>query len=199
MVDLAESEPICTYHRLRVGKSLIYTCLLPVDSTVTFWEPEVKIGQPVAFQICMTAPCVISLSALPFVSLRIYYADNFPPVVVRHTPPASNTPSESQQQQIVRRIDLGHLHLQSANPKERQVDANLRWPRGGSLVLVGSLSSDAPLQTKVSPDLSSSNSKCEHSSRSQKRSSCCGKAAGTSKYRLTPPRLVQVCFQARSG
>ncbi|KAJ7772064.1 Gryzun, putative trafficking through golgi-domain-containing protein [Mycena maculata] len=120
IIELAESQPMFT-------------------SSVVFWTPEVKVGEPAAFQLCLTAPTNTTITSLPFVSLDIHFSGNLPPIVVRH---ASGPAPPS-----VQRVDLGHISPSGA-PEPPVVD--LRWQPGASVVFTGTLSSDIPTSSKIS-------------------------------------------------
>ncbi|KAJ7647712.1 Gryzun, putative trafficking through golgi-domain-containing protein [Roridomyces roridus] len=120
VIDLEESQPMFT-------------------SSVVFWVAEVKVGEPAAFQLCLTAPTSATIASLPFVSLNIQFSGNLPSITVRHV---SDTASSS-----VQRIDLGHI---SPSVTEPCATGNLRWKAGESIVFTGTLSSDIPTSSKIS-------------------------------------------------
>ncbi|KAH8115389.1 Gryzun, putative trafficking through golgi-domain-containing protein [Phellopilus nigrolimitatus] len=123
VVDLTESEPL-------------------FNSSVVFWAPEIKLDEQVAFQISLAMPADVNLCGLPISTLRLYYLDDFVPIVLRHVA------SEKDQGLAVQRIDVGHVSLSTENDVERQVDASLRWQRDGTLVIAGTMSSDTPRELK---------------------------------------------------
>ncbi|KAJ7169134.1 Gryzun, putative trafficking through golgi-domain-containing protein [Mycena crocata] len=108
------------------------------DSSVVFWAPEVKVGEPAAFQLCLTAPTNTTIASLPFSSLDIHFSGNLPPVVVRSI--SESTPHP------VQRVDLGHISSFGAT---ESAAANLRWQPGASIVFTGNLSSDIPASFKA--------------------------------------------------
>ncbi|KAF8070400.1 Foie gras liver health family 1-domain-containing protein [Lyophyllum atratum] len=104
VVDLSESQPI-------------------FDSNVVFWAPEVKVGDPAAFQLSLIAPKSVSMSSLPI---------------------SAEVPSSS----LFQWINLGHIS--SSSQAVEDVVANLRWQVGGCFVFSGTVSSDLPISLKVS-------------------------------------------------
>ncbi|KAJ7099520.1 Gryzun, putative trafficking through golgi-domain-containing protein [Mycena belliarum] len=105
------------------------------DSSVVFWAAEVKVKEPAAFQLCMTAPTNPTIAALPFSSMEIHFSGQLPPVIVRHV--AEST---------VLRVDLGHISSAGAT---KSVEVNLRWQPGASVVFTGTVSSDIPTSLKI--------------------------------------------------
>jgi trafficking protein particle complex subunit 11 len=65
-------------------------------------------------------------------------------VIIRHQPPP-----ESAQPQPLQVVDLGIISSENQTATH-EVFANLQWPRGGTLVLVGALTSDSPTTFSVS-------------------------------------------------
>jgi hypothetical protein len=110
-----------------------------VDSTIVFWTPEVNVGDLAAFQLSLTAPTNLKISSLPITSLAVHFSDDVVPVVVQHL--ASNPETAA----TVRRIDLGHV----SKLENREVEANLRWQSGATIVFSGAMSSDVPISLKV--------------------------------------------------
>ncbi|KAI5120282.1 hypothetical protein M0805_005339 [Coniferiporia weirii] len=124
VVDLTDSEPL-------------------FNASVVFWVPEVKLSEQVSFQISLSLPGDVVLSELPITTLRIYCSDNSAPIIVEHVA------SEDDPDQIVRRVDVGHLSLPLADATGKQVRANLRWRRReATLVLAGTLSTSIPQELK---------------------------------------------------
>ncbi|KAH8087832.1 Gryzun, putative trafficking through golgi-domain-containing protein [Cristinia sonorae] len=121
VVDLTESGPL-------------------LDSTTIFWTPTISVGESSAFQITLTAPPTVQMSDLPFSSLHVHFGGDLPPVVIEHSQPEGDEGTAS-----VQRIDLGRIHAPHPNDgpsPPTDVQANLRWPTGSSLVLTGSLGAD---------------------------------------------------------
>ncbi|KAI9511510.1 Gryzun, putative trafficking through golgi-domain-containing protein [Russula earlei] len=119
-VDLSDSEPI-------------------FDTSVVFWSSEAHVDQRVAFQLSISAPSDVLISAIPFSSLAIYFSHKEEPVLVHHKPDASSTAR-------IQRVDLGDLPLEVASESE----GYLRWEKGGTILFAGTVSSDVPLTLTVS-------------------------------------------------
>ncbi|KAJ7496837.1 Gryzun, putative trafficking through golgi-domain-containing protein [Mycena latifolia] len=122
VVELAESQPM-------------------FDASVVFWAPEVKVGEPAAFQLCLTAPTNPTLAALPFAGVEIHFSGGaVKPVSVRHVSGSEEGAAG------VQRVELG---LVSSPGTTDAVTANLRWQPGASVVLTGSLTSEVPASFKI--------------------------------------------------
>lgn len=115
-----------------------------VDSTVTFWRPEVLIGEPAAFQLALTLPPTISIASLPIASLSLYISgsDDAPSVIVNHS--SSGSPSKPSS---IRFVDIKDTRLGAT----RELEANLRWDAGTTVVLAGRMTSDLPKVMKAGP------------------------------------------------
>lgn len=113
-----------------------------VDSNVVFWTSEVKVNEPAAFQLSLTAPTNISIASLPVSSLEIQFSQDVPSIVVRHVE------SENDEPRSVTKVDLGHI-ARSTTEEAREVDADLRWRVGATLVFAGTMSSEIPTSLKV--------------------------------------------------
>jgi len=92
----------------------------------------------VAFQLSLTAPSDVAISALPFSSLAIYFSHKKEPVIVNHNASVAS-PLNFQ------RVDLGDLPLEIAAERE----GCLRWEKGAMILFAGTVSSDAPLTMTV--------------------------------------------------
>ncbi|KAF5372683.1 hypothetical protein D9615_009870 [Tricholomella constricta] len=120
LVDISESQPI-------------------FDSNVVFWAPEVKVGEPAAFQISLIAPHNVPVSFLPISSLSIYFSHRDCPLVIRHQDSEAG-PSSFQ---------LMNLTNVASSPEESgDVFANLRWQKGGCFIFAGTISSELPTSLK---------------------------------------------------
>lgn len=104
-----------------------------------FWKPEVEVGETVAFQLSLSAPPQISMASLPFTSLLVELSHDTSPVIIRHTAFESTNP-------LVQRIDLGHI---STTTERREVEANLRWQAGATIIFSGTTASETPRLIKV--------------------------------------------------
>lgn len=113
---------------------------LPVDSVVTFWSPEIKVDEEVAFQLSLAAPLNVDLSSLPVSSLTIHFTEDIVPVIVRHVGSGSAA-------QTVSLVDLGHVSAHEGKTTDAQ--AHLRWKPGAKIVFAGTMSSDIPTSLKV--------------------------------------------------
>ncbi|KAI9441462.1 Foie gras liver health family 1-domain-containing protein [Lactarius indigo] len=114
-VDLSDSEPI-------------------FDASVVFWSSGAFVEERVAFQLSLTAPGDVSISALPFSSLAIYFSHKEEPVIVYHNADAVDGAK-------IQRVDLGDLPLEIATT----VQGYLRWEKAATIVFVGNVSSDVPV------------------------------------------------------
>ncbi|OCH86086.1 hypothetical protein OBBRIDRAFT_890731 [Obba rivulosa] len=124
VIEPSESEPI-------------------LESCIVFWKPDVNVGEAAPFQISLTAPSGVSMSALPFTTLTVEFSADIPPIVVQHSL-GDNGQALSQ----VRKIDLGLISI-SASPQKDKLEARvvegvLRWGPGHTVVLAGALLSDTP-------------------------------------------------------
>lgn len=115
-----------------------------VECSAVFWHSEISISQPAPFQLHLKAPTSVSLAVLPFVSLRVEFSNHYIPVVIRHQP--SPKLAEPQSLQVV---DMGTIPFDSQNTVH-EVFADLRWTRGGTLVLTATLTSESPTTFSVS-------------------------------------------------
>ncbi len=135
-VDLSNSEPICTCTPL--NPLFVLTNVHEVDASVVFWSSGAFVGEHVAFQLSLTAPGDVSISALPFSSLAIYFSHNEEPVIVHHNADAVDGTK-------IQRVDLGNLPLEIATTAQ----GYLRWEKAATIVFVGNVSSDVPVTLAV--------------------------------------------------
>ncbi|KAJ7209783.1 Gryzun, putative trafficking through golgi-domain-containing protein [Mycena pura] len=119
VIELPESKPI-------------------FGSSSVFWSSEVKVGEPAAFQLSLTAPTITTIASLPFSSIEIHISDGLPPIIVQHE--AQLAPTD------VQRIELGQISCSGAH---NSPVANLRWEHGASIIFTGTLSSDVPASFKI--------------------------------------------------
>lgn len=108
-----------------------------VNTSIIFWSSDAFVDERVAFQLSLTAPSDVVISALPFSSLAIYFSHKERPVIVHHN--ASTSASKFQ------RVALGDLPLEIAAERE----GCLRWEKGATILFVGTVSSDVPLTLTV--------------------------------------------------
>ncbi|EMD33144.1 hypothetical protein CERSUDRAFT_118207 [Gelatoporia subvermispora B] len=129
VIDSSESEPI-------------------LESCVVFWKPDVNVGETIPFQILLTAPSGVSMSAIPFTTLSVEFSADVPPLVIQHS--AEHSDEVLPQ---VRTIDLGHIAIPSSDSEEEEepriIGGVLRWAPGSTVVLSGTLLSDTPTTVSV--------------------------------------------------
>ncbi|KAI0002431.1 Gryzun, putative trafficking through golgi-domain-containing protein [Russula compacta] len=113
-VDLSDSEPI-------------------FDTSIIFWSNEAFVDERVAFQLSLTAPSDVVISALPFSSLAIYFSHRKEPVIVHHSADGVSTAK-------IQRVNLGDLPLEVA----AETEGCLRWEKGATILFVGTVLSDKP-------------------------------------------------------
>ncbi|KAF8271123.1 Foie gras liver health family 1-domain-containing protein [Lactarius quietus] len=118
-VDLSDSEPI-------------------FNASVVFWSSLAFVEESVAFQLSLTAPGNVSISALPFSSLAIYFSHKEEPVIVHHNADAVDGAK-------IQCVDLGDLSLEIATTAQ----GCLRWEKAATIVFVGSVSSEVPATLAV--------------------------------------------------
>ncbi|KAF8511539.1 Gryzun, putative trafficking through golgi-domain-containing protein [Gautieria morchelliformis] len=116
-----------------------------LHSSVVFWYSEISISQPAPFQLHLKAPNSVSLAVLSFVSIRLEFLHDQLPIIIHHRPP----PEEAAQPQSLQLVNLGSISSQTQEAPH-EVFADLRWPRGGTLVFMGTLVSDSPTTLSVS-------------------------------------------------
>lgn len=123
-----------------------YCLYAVVDASVVFWKPEVSVGERAAFQLLLSAPPTVSMTSIPFSSLSVYFSlPEMQPIVLKHKRDESQTSSIV----AVRRIDMGHVPVPSAEGDVIEVETDLRWGPGSTIVLAGDISSDVPAILKV--------------------------------------------------
>lgn len=125
--------------------------LIPVDTSTVFWSPEVKVGDCAVYQITLSAPPEIDISALPFESLAVYFNDDddLPPLIIKHK--ASTEEQNSKLEPgMAQMVKVGHLEFPlPEGTTTHEVEAGLRWAPGGKIVLVGTVASKAPAVLSV--------------------------------------------------
>jgi trafficking protein particle complex subunit 11 len=127
---------------------VVLTKISPVDSSLVFWSPDVKVGEPAVYQFSLSASVHTFISSLPFTSVTIWFNEETAPVTVLHSVPEGEV-----QAPLVQRVDLGQINLTSnlAQDATREVQANLRWQPGSTVVFTGALISDVPTTLTVRP------------------------------------------------
>lgn len=148
VIDLLDAEPLCTLFTLLLVRRGMFPAYhaFAVDSSVVFWSPEVKVGEPAVYQILLSAPLHTYISSLPFSSLSIHFDDQVGPVLI--TRKALDGDSDPP---LVQRIDMGQVDLSSNLARDSlcKVEADLRWKPGSTIVFTGTLTSIKPTTLKV--------------------------------------------------
>lgn len=118
---------------------------LTVRTSVRFWETDIYVGQPTAFQLSVSMPGNIALSSLSFVSVSIYFSDDtLTPLVIHHSEDAPNSDKKA------RKVILGDVSRylfdidSPAGGVEDNHQAYLRWGSGVSIVFTGTLQLEVP-------------------------------------------------------
>ena len=117
-----------------------------VRTSVRFWETDIHVGHPTAFQLSVSTPGTIPLSSLSFVSVSIYFSDNaLIPLVIHHSDDGPDSDKK------VRRVALGDVSRYLSDidgpiedGTEDGLQAYLRWGSGVSIVFTGTLRSEVP-------------------------------------------------------
>ena len=81
---------------------------------------------------------------MPFTSLAIHFNADVPPIIVRHS-------LEDPDAEIaaVQRVDLGELVVSPAPIEPKEVEGELRWGSGTTVVFAGTVRSNLPMQVSV--------------------------------------------------
>ena len=123
---------------------------LTVRTSVHFWETDIYVGQPTAFQLSISMPGNIALSSLSFVSLSIYFSDDaLTPLVIHHSDDAPDSDKK------IRRVVLGDVSRylldidDPAGSVEDSLQAYLRWGTDVSTVFTGTLQLEVPGTLKL--------------------------------------------------
>lgn len=106
-----------------------------------FWRGDVTVGDSAPFQISISAPTDISLANVTFGSLRIEIGgERGLDFIIDHLE-AADTP-------LTDFISLGDV-VWRGKPEPVHATADLRWQKGGTKVLNGTIVSDLPRELKV--------------------------------------------------
>ncbi|KAF7792767.1 hypothetical protein EIP86_003865 [Pleurotus ostreatoroseus] len=126
VVDVSDSEPL-------------------LDTSLVFWSPEVKVDERAVFQLALSAPSDVHMSSLPFTSFAIYFSDDSPPMTVVHKATEDDTPT-------IQMVDLGHIEypIGEHGDESKEIEANLRWQAGGTIVFRGTVASRSPTVISIS-------------------------------------------------
>lgn len=110
---------------------------------MVFWLPEVKVDESAAFQLSLTAPTNVDISELPVNSLTIHFSGSINPVVIKHEAGAEEGALAGNV-----RIDIGTTTSQeldlSSETDEPVPTGHLRWGKGSTLTIAGSIMSPIP-------------------------------------------------------
>ena len=85
------------------------------------------------FQLLITAPKQTVVSSLPFTTVEIIFEHITEPIILRH-----EDTDEGWKGNKVTRVDIGMINLGESSPP-KEIETNLRWPCGGTLVCTGAL------------------------------------------------------------
>ncbi|KAG2016097.1 glutathione transferase omega-1 [Coprinopsis cinerea AmutBmut pab1-1] len=114
---------------------------LPIfETSVAFWDTEVHVSQPAAFQLSLSAPPRVVVSSLPITSMEVHFLGLNEPLVVRH---------DDSEEVVTRptRVDLGNIKVGDETPSE--VSGHLRWGPGSTVVFTGTVSAERPSRLTV--------------------------------------------------
>ena len=133
------------YVRSRIIFSTHPLTRLAVDTSLVFWSPEVKVDERAVFQLALSAPSDVHMSSLPFTSLAIYFSDDSPPMTVVYKATEDDSPA-------VQMVDLGCIEypIVEHEGESKEIEANLRWQAGGTIVFRGTVTSRSPTVISVS-------------------------------------------------
>ena len=116
-----------------------------VRTSVHFWESDIYVGQPTAFQLSVSMPENIGISSLSFVSVSIYFSDDaLAPLVIHHS---DDAPDSDKKVRMVALGDVSRYLFVIGGPVEGvegSLQAYLRWGSGVSIAFTGALQLDIP-------------------------------------------------------
>lgn len=121
---------------------LIQACA--VDASVVFWDHEIDVGEQARFQILLSSQPDVSLSSIPFTQLAIHFGTHAPPLIIKH-----HQPDPDVDVPIVQRFDLGEVVVAPAPTEPSEIEAELQWGAGSTIVFTGSVSSALPMHISV--------------------------------------------------
>ena len=109
-----------------------------VDVDSAFWHSKVEVSQKATYQVTLTCPDDVNISALVFESVGVNFSDDRPAVMVKNS-------GQSEDQ-------LQHVNMGNGSAQESP-SANLCWKApGATLVIQGQISSLTEMEVHVSPD-----------------------------------------------
>lgn len=114
--------------------------IFPVDTSAIFWSPEVKVGQPAAFQISLAGPRRATISSLPFSQLSILFKGSDAPLIIRHQK------DEEPKSHHVKRLDVGYI---TYGDEGTELTGDLSWGLGQMTVITGQVSAETPCALEV--------------------------------------------------
>ena len=114
--------------------------IFSVETSAIFWSPEVKVGQPAAFQINLAGPRLLTISGLPFSQLSILFKGSDAPLVIRHE--KDDEPKSCH----VKRLDVGHITF---GDEGTEITGDLSWDLGQMVVITGQVSAETPCLLEV--------------------------------------------------
>jgi hypothetical protein len=130
---------VCDHHASATPNQCLIS--FSVDVRCVFWQPELTVSEPAAFQLHVTCPPHIVISALPIDAITFHLSlPGSPALRIRHIA------SETEQNLGTRCIRLGEFSLKDG-PLEGE--ANLRWSEGDTVVFSGTFVSDKPQRLQV--------------------------------------------------
>lgn len=112
--------------------------LFSVRSSLIFWEESVIVGQSTPFQLILESDT--DISAIPFSSLTLWFShEGIEPLTIHQNTAMANP-------EIPQMINVGNVCVKN---EDTVFDANLRWKKGGILVIMGSMSLETPVNLTV--------------------------------------------------
>lgn len=119
-----------------------------VNSNTIFWDSETSVDAPSAFQISLTAPSSVSLSNLAFSSLAVTFSHDERPFLITHSD--EHSAEGALMEESIRVVEVGTVSSSSDAPSPKEVRANLRWGKGTTVVISGTVISGTPATLTVS-------------------------------------------------
>lgn len=111
---------------------------------MVFWDHEIDVGEQARFQILLSSQPNVSLSSIPFTQLAIHFSTQAPPLIIKH-----HQPDPDVDVPTVQRFDLGAVVVAPAPAEPAEIEAELQWGAGSTIVFTGSVSSALPMHISV--------------------------------------------------
>lgn len=111
---------------------------------MVFWDHEIDVGEQARFQILLSSQPDVSLSSIPFTQLAIHFGTQAPPLIIKH-----HQPDPDVDVPTVQRFDLGEVVVAPAPTEPVEIEAELQWGAGSTIVFTGSVSSALPMHISV--------------------------------------------------